>query len=498
MAISVLTPLAMDEYGDALRALLTSPRAAVPDGWKLVPIEPTDQMMVKGGFSFCGRVPNDEVFPEVRKVWERLLDAAPDAPVAEAEPAPDPLRRRVERLLVELHAEGRLSEGQCAKMLDISSVEWRELVEFLAPGAQAVAEYDGNHVQNHCPECNEHEAECTCTAAVAADGADTDELQGIVEACEELGCPDGMTPRQFISDIWSLLIAWYQASSEGKIAVSDPAYHLVTATAALMGDERAAVSPATSESKCTRCGSSTAQACNERGCFYLESGEGEPATADKRAAQKYDPCDPGNWRDGNDAVGDYQAARTSQTAAPQANAADESEDAYVIRRLSETLADVCVTLRGDDPVHPDDPLNKIELVKRLAEVLRMEVELYRAQASAPAEARKPVATFDDGLKVYLDSWTGGRHEAGSFGEVTLRFTDERQTTVREYRAKDIVPADAGEAVASVDEATFKHLFYKHGGPVDSEGWCINESGLRDFLSDLAAVQGAQGGKGGEA
>ncbi|WP_334032947.1 hypothetical protein [Burkholderia gladioli] len=80
-------------------------------------------------------------------------------------------------------------------------------------------------------------------------------------------------------------------------------------------------------------------------------------------------------------------ARASQVAAPQAATAEESEDAYVIRRLSETLADVCVTLRGDDPVHADDPMNKIELVKRLAEVIRLEVELYRAQADAPADAR---------------------------------------------------------------------------------------------------------------
>ncbi|WP_208455902.1 hypothetical protein [Burkholderia gladioli] len=63
---------------------------------------------------------------------------------------------------------------------------------------------------------------------------------------------------------------------------------------------------------------------------------------------------------------------------------------------------------------------------------------------APAEAREPVATFDDGLKVYLNSWTGGRHEAGSFGEITLRFTDERHTNVRDYRAKDMAPVDARE------------------------------------------------------
>ncbi|MCS6498998.1 hypothetical protein NYD60_03115 [Burkholderia thailandensis] len=48
------------------------------------------------------------------------------------------------------------------------------------------------------------------------------------------------------------------------------------------------------------------------------------------------------------------------------------------------------------------------------------------------------------------------------------------------------PAMAAEAVAIPDEATFQRLFIKHGGPVESEGWCINESGLRDFLSDLAA------------
>ncbi|WP_260426377.1 hypothetical protein [Burkholderia cepacia] len=39
-------------------------------------------------------------------------------------------------------------------------------------------------------------------------------------------------------------------------------------------------------STCKRCGSTTAQACNDVGCFYLESGDGEPAPspADERAA----------------------------------------------------------------------------------------------------------------------------------------------------------------------------------------------------------------------
>ncbi len=61
--------------------LYTAPPAAVPVGWKLVPEVPTDKMMLMGGFSFCGKVPNDEVFPNVRKLWAAMLAAAPAGPV---------------------------------------------------------------------------------------------------------------------------------------------------------------------------------------------------------------------------------------------------------------------------------------------------------------------------------------------------------------------------------------------------------------------------------
>lgn len=107
-----------------LRALLTSPRAGLPRH-VLASLECTAVWLEKGND------PQDAA-RELRACLAKI-DAAPDAPVA------DPLRRRVERLLVELHAEGRLSEGQCAKMLDISRLDWRELAEFLAPAAQAVA-----------------------------------------------------------------------------------------------------------------------------------------------------------------------------------------------------------------------------------------------------------------------------------------------------------------------------------------------------------------------
>ncbi|WP_244129101.1 hypothetical protein [Burkholderia gladioli] len=109
---------------DVERALLTSPRAVLPRH-VFASLECAAVWLEKGND------PQDAA-RELRACLAKV-DAAPAAPVA------DPLRRRVERLLVELHAEGRLSEGQCAKMLDIHRIDWRELAEFLAPAAQAVA-----------------------------------------------------------------------------------------------------------------------------------------------------------------------------------------------------------------------------------------------------------------------------------------------------------------------------------------------------------------------
>lgn len=66
----------------ALRSQSPEPSSSVrvPKGWKLVPEEPTDKMMLVGGFSFAGRVPNKLVYPEVHKVWDAMLAAAPPSP----------------------------------------------------------------------------------------------------------------------------------------------------------------------------------------------------------------------------------------------------------------------------------------------------------------------------------------------------------------------------------------------------------------------------------
>lgn len=51
-------------------------RLPASHGWQLVPRVPTDKMMILGGFSFAGKVPNDQVFPEVLKLWDKMLTEA--------------------------------------------------------------------------------------------------------------------------------------------------------------------------------------------------------------------------------------------------------------------------------------------------------------------------------------------------------------------------------------------------------------------------------------
>ncbi|MBU9169253.1 hypothetical protein [Burkholderia gladioli] len=248
-----------------------------------------------------------------------------------------------------------------------------------------------------------------------------------------------------------------------------------------------------------------------------------------------------------EAIASFTRMRASQAAAPQANAAEESEDAYVIRRLSETLADVAVTLRGDDPVHPDDPLNKIELVKRLAEVLRMEVELYRAQAAAPAEAREPKLTVWYGSMPESNgktNWTAILHRGDIATGMTIdrseypdrvRYEADRvRWLIGEIEAEPWIldydtdkhsgykaPADAGDAVAHEDTARLDFIANESVDLVCFEfakfedadiGWRVLEHHMREpeprvigevyrddprAAIDAARAQGAQGGKGGD-
>ncbi|AIV81746.1 hypothetical protein AQ808_21140 [Burkholderia pseudomallei] len=265
--------------------------------------------------------------------------------------------------------------------------------------------------------------------------------------------------------------------------------------------ELPAAAPA--DGACKRCGSTTAQACNDAGCFYLESGDSEPsaAPADERTASFEAWCDRfpeisaverlrDAWQEARAAASPAaeavaltdegiiqlfeekadvdlevyhgiaastvlsfarallaapQPAQASRvTAALQALSADVhtlgdgwandeamiglakkylrvepkpaspelslwrdfvllavtdtapqpaqadalGEEAYVAKRMTETLATVYATIIGDDEVDTDDGLNAIERVVRAAQVLRLEVDLYRAQADAPDDTHK--------------------------------------------------------------------------------------------------------------
>ena len=413
-----------------LRALLTSPRAALPmtdDARECLMDVVSHHDNIVAGFAAQRNAATEaddsgdiaywnheiNVAHRMQEQAKRALDAAPAAPVA------DPLRRRVERLLVELHAEGRLSEGQCAKMLDIPRIDWRELAEFLAPAAQAVA----------------------------ADGEATD--QWVAKAQSE-----------FVS---ALILAICElpdrSSPEGEpgamVANSDEIAHCVDVALEKTGlsiSRRAAVSPATAE---------------PRECCNADCG------------WKGDVAETITMKHGFPAALCPRCHEVTECGEKSAKA-DERADWSAIRH-SLAIAIAAFGTRPDGRRGTDAAAQMLESITEPGSPLSW---LRASQVAAPAEAREPVGRFDKSLNQIR--WRDGL--------VNADFADRQPF----YTYPVGVPADAGEAVASVDETTFKHLFYKHGGPVDSEGWCINESGLRDFLADLAAAQGAQGGKGGEA
>ncbi|WP_257757847.1 hypothetical protein [Burkholderia glumae] len=264
-----------DRLRNASRSLLTSPRAAVPlqltdsekasiDRLTAIACSFPEHIGPSGAWS---RVNHGDLGAVV-SIAKRALDAAPTAPVAEAEPAPDPLRRRVERLLVELHAEGRLSESQCLRILDIPREDWRALAEFLAPAAQAVAA-DGDALKE------------AVTRTI-------DTIRRQLELIFE------RAPGNFLDKV---------------PVVQSLTAHKHRLEKALAVKQRAAVSPATAEP--------TDYAAIEREHFGdpdKRTGIYAPATADERAAHpdchaKCDVC----WGENGER---WPCARASQAAAP--------------------------------------------------------------------------------------------------------------------------------------------------------------------------------------
>ena len=60
--------------------------ASVPTGWKLVPVEPTDDMLIEGMEADCLGLPSIDDDNHVRSIWRAMLSSAPDAPPPPAAP----------------------------------------------------------------------------------------------------------------------------------------------------------------------------------------------------------------------------------------------------------------------------------------------------------------------------------------------------------------------------------------------------------------------------
>jgi hypothetical protein len=87
-----------------------------------------------------------------------------------------------------------------------------------------------------------------------------------------------------------------------------------------------------------------------------------------------------------------------------------SEDAYVAQRMSETLAEVWATIMGDDAQPEDESLNAIERVKKAAQVLRLEVDLYRAQRGEGAALIDERGAFESKFPVPGGvNWDGAKY-----------------------------------------------------------------------------------------
>ena len=54
--------------------------AAVPEGWKLVPIEPTVEMLRVGAYQFLNFYSEKGPYPRSRAVYRAMINAAPPAP----------------------------------------------------------------------------------------------------------------------------------------------------------------------------------------------------------------------------------------------------------------------------------------------------------------------------------------------------------------------------------------------------------------------------------
>ncbi|UWX75332.1 hypothetical protein [Burkholderia gladioli] len=521
-----------------LRALLTSPRAAgLPEGWKLVPIEPTQKMLdcwwdgLQKGAAFVNCTP--------RGVYGAMLDAAPAAPVAEVKPLAEG-EIAITHPVATAENSGTILYGLLHSFVEIAAgfpsakidPQLADQVRVYLP-AQAVAA-NGAACQgkncgatdgvSHSPECvAEHEA--AVTGAVAADGEAADDLlqldvllANLHAAVWHAGAGDDgpvdydMAGKDEAKAIQAHVRAMFNACAAVPLAtvderetfieiLRDEQQHIAADRDMCDPDDelprwdalqrvidhlkRAAVSPATANTTWTApkqhcqnggdvclAGNRDGVCCPEDSCDIDDGTRKNPATADERAAfeaayavkwnaaygnkTSHTAADVAALREGDsygedrtylNAMWEGWQARTSQAAAPQANAADARA---ALRWTAGTLQEI-VSGRWKG-AKESDKVSIGAVTKTVAQVLDMADAALgvASQAAAPAEAREPVGWFDKSLNQIR--WRDGLVNA-DFADRQPFYTYPVGATAEAREPHYIAKLDFGEGLVVVQECT---------------------------------------------
>ncbi|WP_186260428.1 hypothetical protein [Burkholderia gladioli] len=509
----------------AKRALLTSPRAAVPapKGWKLVPIEATREMADSGHLAY-----DEHGWSGFKKIWSAMLDAAPAAPVAEAEPID-----KLEPTLI-------LTGAQLLEALDLVAPD-RTADQF---ESEVSFQYGNGHSGKGMY--------CWITD-YPDEGASL--LDGSTVAAQAFAA-DGAS--DFSAWLATKSEAWWEDTSLEKIAAD------------AWNASRAAVSPATADKRATWLRCTVLEIADECGI----SGEAlarlahiidtrdvallhkltTPIVQTLRASQATAPddvlgalkalvkkCDgpEGVRADGSniDTSHAHGVLESTPAAAPQAATASERE-AFEAWAIGET-GGWCQEELGRAPA----PYSNLYTEDRLNDAWEA-WQASAAQAAAPADAREPLVLWKDGTGMLWDTYSHGKwmhrvvsphgwdahgvaqhlYGKGYAGHLEVRAVwsgnyavpadagDAREPIYQcrliktagwndvsrtefdacatnparfETRTLFLLPADAGEAVAKPRDCS---------GTPES---CPDNEGYGFHCSDGTRAQGAQGGKGGD-
>ncbi|MEK6418462.1 MAG: hypothetical protein V4801_02580 [Burkholderia gladioli] len=173
-----------DRRAEVLSTLLTAPRAAVPAGWKLVPIEPTEEMIDAARWEAKNW---SDGFPNHDAGYRVMLDAAPAAPVAEPMPYFSGVSELIIRDVCEMEpANPDFSDTICIDVSDLQAIVKRHTESQPISGVAAIREvihelctydppgdpYNGKHI--HPGWARRLENALAVAQEVVADGAAQD------------------------------------------------------------------------------------------------------------------------------------------------------------------------------------------------------------------------------------------------------------------------------------------------------------------------------------